>query len=96
MSIGEQSVLSSLKLTRYARLWGRICLSRFTLEVMFLVGTKSDTDEPVFHLETVKLVMKQKKEMGGTLFVAHQAKAVDIIVQQLQKKIKDVEPNIIS
>lgn len=65
MLIDEQSDLSSLKLTRYARLWGRICLPKFTLEVMFLVGTKSDPDEPVFHLETVNLVMKPTKELGG-------------------------------
>ena len=52
--------------------------------------------DPHQYVEYIDGLTKQKKEIEKTLFVAEQAKAVDIIVQQLQKKIKEIESNIIS
>jgi hypothetical protein len=65
MSIADQPIMASLKLNRFARLWGKLCLPRFTLEITFLVGTRSNPDNPLFYLETVNLVMNSSKELGG-------------------------------
>ena len=65
MPVVDELIMTTLKLNRFARLWGKICLANYTFEMTFLVGTQDDRDYPVFHLETINLVMKPSKERGG-------------------------------
>ncbi len=58
-------LLRTLDLSRLVRLYGRLCLSRFTVEMAFIVGTRRGAKYPVFHLETLNVVFEASEKMGG-------------------------------
>ena len=65
MHVQPDPIMAQLRLNRLAHLWGRLCLPDFSFEMSFYVGTRSDPRVPVFHLETMNLVLQPSDKLGG-------------------------------
>lgn len=66
MNGSPNSLAAALNLDRMVRLWAPLCFgSFFTGELAFIVGTQSDSEVPVFYLETVNLIFEASERMGG-------------------------------
>ena len=65
MHVQPDPIMAQLRLNRLAHLWGRLCLPDFSIEMSFYVGTRSDPRVPVFHLETMNLVLQPSDKLGG-------------------------------
>ena len=54
-----------LGLIRLARLHAKYCIRGLTWEIVLLVGTKEGSQLPVFHLETLNLILAPTEDLGG-------------------------------